>query len=158
MGITPVGMGTSMTAISSPPTRDFPNVRTAGTPTLTDVRNRTARFSRYLQRWWESQLGTATYPGEWLGGRDATSIAHEFRRAAQFEVSQAAFLHRKPDAALARSLVDQLVPSPIEHDAELLTDAIVRAGQSAQRVRATTAIGAVVTVFALVLRNVLRGR
>jgi hypothetical protein len=158
MGVTPVGKRTVVFATSTAPSRHFLNVRTAWPPTLTGVRNRTARFSRYLQRWWESQLGTATYPGEWLGGRDATSIAHEFRRAAQFEVSQASFLHRKPDAALARSLVDQLVPSPVERDAELLTDAIVRAGASAQRVRATTAIGAVVTVFALVLRNVLRGR
>ena len=103
-------------------------------------------------------MGSATYPGEWLGGRDATAIAHEFRRAAQFEVSQATFLHHRPNAELAREVVDQLVPTPIEHDEEILVEAIVRAGQSAQRFRATTAVGAFVTVFALVVRNVLRGR
>jgi hypothetical protein len=122
------------------------------------MKNRTERFSRYLQQWWQAQLGSATYPGQWLNGRDTTAIAHEFRRAAQFEASQAAFLHRRPDAELARSVVDQLVPSPIEHDAEILVDAIVSAGASAQRFRATAAAGAVVTVFAIVARNVLRGR
>jgi hypothetical protein len=122
------------------------------------VRNRSARFARYLQRWWQAQLGTATYPGEWLRDRDATAIAHEFRRAAEFEVSQAAFLHRRPDETAARAVVDQLVPPPIEHDAEILVQAIVRAGTSARRVRVTTVAGGLVTVFALVLRNVLRGR
>ncbi len=94
----------------------------------------------------------------WLHGRDVDSLAHEFRRDAQFAVAQATYLHRRPDAESARQIIDRLVPVPIEADAQLLVEAIVRAGATAQKVRATTVIGAVVTVFALVLRNVLRGR
>ena len=120
--------------------------------------DRTARFSRYLQLWWDRQLQGATYPGPWLRGRDKDSIASELRRDAQFELGQARFLHHRPDATLAREVVDRLVPVPVEADADVLVDALVAAGATAQRVRATTALGAVITVFALVLRNILRGR
>ncbi|MCU1488810.1 MAG: hypothetical protein JWM85_215 [Acidimicrobiaceae bacterium] len=120
--------------------------------------DRRARFARYLQQWWDAQLQGGTYPQDWQRGRDGDALASEFRRAAQFEVTQAAFLHRRPSPTQAREVVDRLVPAPVESDAELLSGAIVRAGTSAQRVRATTAIGAVVTVAALVLRNILRGR
>ncbi len=119
---------------------------------------RGARFSRYLQSWWDQQLQGATYPGDWLHGRDSDALASEFRRAAQFEIAQARFLHHRPDEEAARAVVDQLIPQPTESDAEIVAAAIVRAGATAQRVRATTAIGAVITVFALVLRNILRGR
>ena len=122
------------------------------------MRDPQARFARYLQRWWERQLQGGTYPTEWRHGRDADSLAHEFRRDAQFEMAQAAYLHRRPDAASARHVVEALMPEPVESDAQLLIDAIVRAGATARRVRVTTVIGASVTVFALVLRNVLRGR
>ncbi|HVB06200.1 MAG TPA: hypothetical protein VNF07_08170 [Acidimicrobiales bacterium] len=119
---------------------------------------RGARFSRYLQSWWDRQLQGATYPGEWRHGRDADALAGEFRRAAQFELAQARFLHHRPDEAAARAVVDQLIPELTEADAEIVVAAIVRAGTTAQRVRTTTAAGAVLTVFALVLRNILRGR
>ncbi len=122
------------------------------------MRNPGVRFGRYLQQWWERQLQGAPYPGDWLHGRDVESVASEFRRDARFELVQARFLHRRPNDTTAREVVDQLLPLPIEADAELLVAAIVRAGQTAQRVRATTAIGDSLTVFALVLRNVLRGR
>jgi hypothetical protein len=117
-----------------------------------------ARFSRYLQSWWDRQLHGATYPGDWLHGRDVEDLASEFRRAAQFEIAQARFLHHRPDETAARAVVDQLIPELTEADTELVVSAIVRAGASAQRVRFTTAGGAVLTVFALVLRNILRGR
>lgn len=120
--------------------------------------DRTARFQRYLQRWWDQQLQGGTYPDDWRRGRDAQMLASELRRAAEFEIVQAAFLHRRPSDAEARQVVDRLVPAPVESDAELLTTAVVRAGATAQRVRATTLAGAVVTVGALVVRNVLRGR
>lgn len=119
---------------------------------------RADRFARYLQRWWDTQLQGGAYPADWQHGRDVAELAHEFRRDAQFEMSQAAFLHRRPDSSLARTLVDQLVPTPTEADADLLASAVVAAGTTAQRVRATTVAGAVVTVLALALRNVLRGR
>lgn len=122
------------------------------------MRDPGTRFLRYLQRWWDRQLQGAPYPGDWLHGRDAEAVASEFRRDAQFELAQARFLHRRPNERSAREIVDQLLPTPIESDAELLVGAIVRAGATAQKVRATTAIGAMATVFALLLRNVLRGR
>lgn len=122
------------------------------------MRDPAARFRRYLQQWWEHQLQGAPYPGDWLHGREADALASEFRRDAQFELTQARFLHRRPDERSARDVVDQLHPLPIEADAEILVQAIVRAGATAQKVRATTAIGATLTVFAFVLRNVLRGR
>jgi hypothetical protein len=59
---------------------------------------------------------------------------------------------------VASGIVATLVPAPSDEDAELLVNAIVRAGATAQRVRATTAVGASVTVVALVVRGVLRGR
>lgn len=120
--------------------------------------DRRARFARYLQRWWDEQLQGGTYPDDWRRGRDESMLAGEFRRAAQFELSQTAFLHRRPSEADAREVVERLVPAPVEHDADLLVGAIVRAGATAQKVRATTAVGATVTVAALVLRNILRGR
>ena len=122
------------------------------------MRRPTERFARYLQRWWDAQLQGGAYPTDWQHGRDVTELAHELRRDAQFEMAQAAFLHRRPGETLARELVDRLVPSPTEADAELLTGAIVRAGTTAQRVRASTLGGALLTVAALVVRNVLRGR
>jgi hypothetical protein len=122
------------------------------------MRDPRARFSRYLQRWWDIQQHGGTYPGQWLHGRDADALAHEFRRDAQFEVAQAAFLHRRPSVTDARTVIETLVPEPTESDAELLVEAIVRAGSTAQKIRTTTAIGATVTVFALVVRNILRGR
>src|SRR5487761_1158625 len=116
------------------------------------MRDPRARFARYLQRWWEAQHQTGTYPDEWLHARDAESLAHEFRRDAQFEVAQAAYLHRRPNEESARLVVDRLVPEPVEADAQLLVEAVVRAGAAAQKVRATTVVGAMITVFALVLR------
>lgn len=85
-------------------------------------------------------------------------IAHEFRRDAQFAVAQAAFLLRRPDAQVARQVIDRLEPVPAEADAVILADAVVSAGATAQRVHATTVVGAVITIAALVLRNILRGR
>jgi hypothetical protein len=122
------------------------------------MRRPSERFARYLQSWWSAQLKGGSYPADWQHGRDVAELAHEFRRDAQFEMAQAAFLHRRPDEALARELIDRLVPAPTEADADLLAAAIVRAGTTAQRVRATTVAGALVTVTALVVRNILRGR
>jgi hypothetical protein len=122
------------------------------------MRDPSARFSRYLQVWWERQLQGEPYPCEWLRGRDAGAIAHDFRRDAQFAVAQATFLLRRPDARLAREVIDRLDPVPVEGDAAVLVDAVVSAGATAQRVRTTTVFGAVLTVAALVVRNILRGR
>jgi hypothetical protein len=122
------------------------------------MRNSAARFSRYLQRWWEAQLQDLSYPADWQHGRNADALASEFRRDAQFELVQARFLHHRPDAASALLVVGQLVPTPNESDTELLATAVVRAGLTAQRVRATGVIGASITVIALVLRNILRRR
>lgn len=120
--------------------------------------DRTARFARYLQGWWDAQLQGGAYPDDWRRGRDEAILAQELRRQAEFEIIQAAFLHRRPSPSEAREVVDRLVPAPVEADAELLAAAIVRAGGTAQKVRATTLLGAVMTVAALVLRNILRGR
>jgi hypothetical protein len=120
--------------------------------------DRSARFSRYLQRWWERQLDGATGGSSWRRERDAHAVAAEFRRDAQFEITQARFLLRRPDEEVAHTIVATLEPPPSDEDAELLVAAIVRAGATAQRVRATTAIGAGLTVIALVVRGVLRGR
>jgi hypothetical protein len=122
------------------------------------VRNPGARFGRYLQRWWETQLNGASYPSEWLQGRDASAIAREFRRDAQFAVAQGAFLHRRPGEGEAREIVERLVPAPIEADETVLVEAVVRAGATAQRVRTTTVAGAILTVAALAIRNILRRR
>ena len=122
------------------------------------MRRPAERFGRYLQRWWDAQLQGGAYPTDWQHGRDAGELAHELRRDAQFEMAQAAFLHRRPDDALARELVDRLVPAPTETDTDLLAEAIVRAGTTAQRVRFTTVAGAILTVAALAVRNILRGR
>ena len=119
---------------------------------------RTARLGRYLQRWWESQLQGEQYPCDWRRGRAAEQIAAELRRDLRFELSQSTFLHRRPDEATARAAMEALVPRPDERDAALLVAAVVRAGGGARRVRATTGAGAVLTVFALVVRNILRGR
>jgi hypothetical protein len=116
------------------------------------------RFSRYLQKWWDHQLGGAPYPNEWLRGRDASAIAREFRRDAQFAVAQSAFLLRRPGEEQAREIVQRLVPAPVESDEALLTEAVVRAGAAAQRVRATTVIGALATIAALTIRSLLRRR
>lgn len=120
--------------------------------------DRTERFARFLQHWWDQQLQGGAYPDDWRRGRDAAVIAAELRRTAEFEIVQAAFLHRRPSESDARAVVDRLVPAPIEPDSELLVDAVVRAGATARKVRATTVVGAMVTVGALVVRNVLRGR
>jgi len=120
--------------------------------------DRSVRFSRYLQQWWQRQLDRAPEGESWTRGRDANSVAAEFRRDAQFEISQARFLLRRPDDAVARKVIGTLEPAPPEDDVELLAAAIVRAGATAQRVRATTAASAALTVFALVTRGILRRR
>ena len=122
------------------------------------MRDPSARFSRYLQTWWEEQLRGEAYPCEWLHGRDAGAIAHEYRRDAQFAVAQAAFLLRRPDEQVAREVVEKLEPAPVEADARVLVEAVVSAGATAQRVRTTTVFGALLTIAALVVRNILRGR
>jgi hypothetical protein len=122
------------------------------------MRDPSARFSRYLQVWWDDQLQGEPYPCEWLHGREADAIAREFRRDAQFAVAQAAFLLRRPDARVAREVVERLEPPPVEADADVLVDAVVSAGATAQRVRTTTVFGAILTIAALVVRNILRGR
>jgi hypothetical protein len=122
------------------------------------MRNSSAAFGRYLQSWWERQLEGTTYPTDWLHGRTSEALASEFRRDAQFELVQARYLHRRPNAESAQLLVDQLVPTPVETDVELLVSAVVRAGVTAQRVRTSGAIGASITVLALVIRNILRRR
>jgi hypothetical protein len=129
-----------------------------GVRRLSPMRNSSAAFGRYLQSWWERQLDDATYPTDWLHGRTSEALASEFRRDAQFELVQARYLHRRPNAENAHLLVDQLVPTPTETDVELLVRAVVRAGVTAQRVRTSGAIGASITVLALVARNILRRR
>ncbi len=119
---------------------------------------RTERFARFLQRWWDRQLQGIESPEQWRRGRDESQIAAELRRTAEFEIVQAAFLHRRPSIADARAVIDRLVPVPGEADIELLAGAIVRAGATARKVRFTTVAGAALTAGALALRNVLRGR
>ncbi len=116
------------------------------------------RFGHYLQKWWDRQLGGASYPSDWLRGRDASAIAREFRRDAQFAVAQSAFLLRRPGEDQAREIVERLVPAPVESDEALLIEAVVRAGAAAQRVRATTVVGALLTIAALTIRGLLRRR
>jgi hypothetical protein len=115
-------------------------------------------FSRYLQRWWDTQLSTVDDAAQWRGGRDVAALASEFRRDAQFELAQARFLHHRPKTEQARRLVSGLEPRPLEDDEDLLVEAIVQAGATAQRVRTTTAAGALLTVLALVIRNIVRRR
>lgn len=122
------------------------------------MRSSRARFRRYLQRWWDQQVAGPGGAADWRAGRSAEALASELRRDAQFEVVQAAFLHRRPDRESAAALVGLLIPVPSPEDVELIVDAIVQAGATARRVRATTLAGAVVTVLALALRNILRGR
>ena len=55
-------------------------------------------------------------------------------------------------------VIEKLEPVPDDQDAALLVEAVVSAGSTAQRVRATTVLGAVLTIMALVVRNILRGR
>lgn len=128
---------------------------------------RTARLGRFLQRWWEGQLSDAADveggldAGGWRRERSVEQLASELRRDVHFELSQSTFGYRRPDEQTAREAVAGLVPAPDEADEALLVAAVVRAGGGARTLRATTgigAVGAVVTVFALVLRNVLRGR
>ncbi|HVC24214.1 MAG TPA: hypothetical protein VND23_00520 [Acidimicrobiales bacterium] len=122
------------------------------------MNRRTARLARFLQRWWEGEQPGDGDTETWRRGRSAEQIASELRRDVHFEISQSTFLYRRPDETDAAEAVATLVPSPGEEDTALLVAAVVRAGERARRVRATTGAGAVVTVFALVLRNVLRGR
>ncbi len=117
-----------------------------------------ARFLSYLQRWWTQQNDGLAADLEWQRGRDVHALASQFRRDSQFELAQAGFLHRRLSPFEARDAVDHLSPLPALEDAELITDAIVRASSTARRVRTTTAAGAGVTVLALVLRNILRKR
>lgn len=116
------------------------------------------RFFSYLQRWWTAQIAGAKPEEDWRGERDVHALASQFRRDTQFELAQAGLLHRRLSPFEARDAVDHLDPLPSPSDAELLTDALVRASSTAQRVRNTTAVGAVLTVSALVLRNLLRRR
>lgn len=117
-----------------------------------------SRFRAYLQRWWSSQLDAATEESGWRGGRDTHALASQFRRDPQFELAQAGLLHRRLSPFEAREAVDHLEPLPNATDAELLTDALVRASSTARRVRTTTAASAVVTIVALMIRNSLRKR
>lgn len=119
---------------------------------------RTARLGRFLQGWWEGQQSLATDPDGWRRQRSVEQIAAEFRRDVHFELNQSTFLYRRPDENTARQAVAGLVPAPDEADVALLVAAIVRAGGGARKLRAGTGIGAIVTVCALVLRNILRGR
>jgi hypothetical protein len=113
------------------------------------------RVARSLQRWWSRQ--TETDPADWRHGRSVEALAAELRRDVTFELASVRFLHRRPDDGTALGAVLELQPKPAPADAEVLAEAIVRAGGSARTVRMTTA-GAVLTVLALVVRNVLRGR
>lgn len=115
------------------------------------------RFLNYLQRWWTQQRSHDDGQ-DWKAGRDTYALASQFRRDPQFGLAQAGFLHRRLTPFEARNAVDHLDPLPEPDDAELLTDALVRASSTAQRVRTTTAAGAAVTISALVLRNLLRRR
>jgi hypothetical protein len=117
-----------------------------------------ARFLAYLQKWWSNQISEDGDETGWQHGRDVHALASQFRRDPQFELAQAGFLHRRLSPFEARDAVDHLEPLPDLTDAELITDAIVRASSTARRVRTTTAAGAAVTVSALVLRNLLRRR
>lgn len=119
---------------------------------------RAARLGRFLQHWWEQELAGREYPCDWRRERSAEQLAAELRRDVHFELSQSAFLYRRPDEQTVRGAVSALVPSPDERDESLLVAAFVRAGGGARTVRSATGVGAVVTVFALVLRNILRGR
>jgi hypothetical protein len=133
--------------------------RPASFPLHFDVMaDRSARFARYLQRWWERQLDLAGDDDSWTHGRDAHAIAAEFRRDAQFEIAQARFLLRRPKEEAARTIVTTLDPAPSDADSELLVAAIVRAGATAQRIRATTVASGGLTVLALVIRGILRRR
>lgn len=116
------------------------------------------RFLEYLQKWWTFQLEAVDAATEWRRGRDTHTLASQFRRDPQFEIVQAGFMHRRLSPFEARDTIDHLDPLPNITDAELLTDALVRASATARRMRTTTAAGAFVTISALVLRRALRKR
>lgn len=103
---------------------------------------------------------SAARPIRAIGSVDATPRRSrwEFRRDAQFAVAQSAFLLRRPGEDQAREIVERLVPAPVESDEALLIEAVVRAGAAAQRVRATTVVGALLTIAALTIRSLLRRR
>jgi len=122
------------------------------------MRDAHARFFEYLQKWWTSQIDAAGGVTGWTNGRDTHALASQFRRDPQFEIAQAGLLYRRLSPFEARDAIDHLDPLPEATDAELLTDALVRASSTARRVRTTTAAGAVVTISALVLRRALRKR
>jgi len=116
------------------------------------------RLNRFLQRWWEAQLDGVQYPTDWRHERGVEQLASELRRDVHFELSQSTFLHRRPDEEIAKVAVASLSPVPDADDTALIVAAVVRAGSGARKVRTTTGVGAVLTVTALVLRNLLRGR
>ena len=122
------------------------------------MRDAHARFLEYLQKWWSAQISAAGGADSWANGRDTHALSAQFRRDPQFEIAQAGLLHRRLSPFEARDAVDHLEPLPEVTDAELLTDALVRASSTARRVRTTTAAGAVLTISALVLRRALRKR
>jgi len=117
-----------------------------------------SRFLSYLQQWWIRQIEQASTDEDWRQGRDTHALASQFRRDRQFEIAQAGLLHRRLSPFEARDAVDHLDPLPNLGDAELLTDALVRASSTARRLRTTTAAGAIVTISALALRRTLRKR
>jgi len=116
------------------------------------------RFENYLENWWADVVATSEEASNHLDAFTIDMLISKFRTDKSFRKLQMLSMSRMPDFEILFSSVKSLIPCPTDGEAAMITTALLRADKGNKMLKKTTVIGAIFTVVALSVRNILRGR
>ena len=117
-----------------------------------------SRLKAYLENWWHQFDTEDSDTKKNLSDFSVNDLAQEFRQDKAFRRLEISSFSSLPNFSVIFNLVKSLSPTPSDEEAALIAGALMRAEKGNKVLKKTTFIGALVTVVALALRNILRGR
>ncbi len=127
-------------------------------PTIVNVTQKQRRLTNYLTNWWTNKADSFSKNAEGPQIVDIESLTTEFKHDRAFRKLQLTSPGGLPDFEVLFNIVKSLAPSPTDEEATLIATALLRVDKGSKMLRKTTVLGAVLTVVALSIRNILRGR
>jgi len=122
------------------------------------VLHKEQRLENYLENWWADIVAASRSKDNHLDGCSIEMLISQFTSDKSFRKLQMLSLKRMPDFEILSSSVKSLIPYPTDEETAMITTALLRADKGNKMLKKTTVIGAIFTVVALSVRNILRGR
>ncbi|MCL5048705.1 MAG: hypothetical protein M1374_08030 [Firmicutes bacterium] len=116
------------------------------------------RLQNYLINWWRQFNADSLETKNRLTDSTVNDVAENFKQDKAFRRLEISTLSSLPNFAVLLNLVKSLSPTPSDEEAALIASALMRAEKGNKVLKKTTFAGALLTVVALALRNILRGR